>query len=245
MDAINQITKVRVPDPTSPEGFKDVAIVDWSWRPLYSTLDILDGATDQQLFTFNYADGDNVSSSQNIVTAGAQRSATLTDCNNSSAGEMPAEEEFLVYAISIEVFRWTLSGTTYSHYNAAEPIGNAPNIGTLQWMLITSLTVSQKDYFQAGMGWFPTGYGPWIAPANTAGAALTYASNGFPSREAIDRAPVPVHIGGTEKFSVNFTNAGLAGANTITFDDDAGSEQSTRVYSLRTHLVGLHKRPAA
>src|SRR4030066_1454791 len=91
---LNQITKVRMADGT------DVAIVDWSWHPLYSTVDTLSGWNDEQVRLFTYTEGDQVarSSNVNVVTT-----ATLKHTNITSASEMDALEEMLVYSMCVEM----------------------------------------------------------------------------------------------------------------------------------------------
>jgi hypothetical protein len=240
-DTINQITRVRLPDGT------DVAIVDWSWRPLYSTLDILAGATDQQMYMFNYAQGDNVSASSNI-TAAQLRTATDTDCNNSQAGEMDAVEEYLVYAMAVEAYQFSFESAAYNIDGPGLPMIRAGNLALLHAKTILELEVSQKDYFKASVGWFAAGFGVNAVGVGTpaANAIVTYATNGTPNRNAIDRAPVPVHIGGTEKYRVILHNKGQGiGSNALDFrSDTAGASDTDALVRLRCNFVGLHKRPA-
>lgn len=235
-DPINQITKVRLANG------QEVAIVDWQWRPLYSTVDMLSGMSDLELPAFNYSEGDQVSASANVPNA-ARRTATLRDTNASQASEMPSEEEYLVYGLAVELYQLDLSNGSYVYSTAGAPMPNAPNVALLHERIILELEVSQKAYNQASLGWFAAGFGPSAAVVGPAAAAVrSYATNGAPSRDAIDRSPMPVHIGGTEKFRVIFNNPGGAA---IDFVSDAGAPVSTTIMRARVNFIGLHKRPAA
>ena len=237
-DTLNTITSVRLPNGQT------VGIVDWSWKPLYSTVDMKSGLTDLEMYAFTYGQGDNVSMSSNFTSAQV-RTATLNDTNISATSEMSSTEEMLVYAIAIETYQFTLSGDNVDITLTGQPVPNAPNMGVLHSRLIVELEVSEKAYYQASYGWFAAGFGPNIgaayAPAAVA-AARSFATNGLPSRDAIDRSPVPVHIGGTEKYKLIFHNPQ---ASAIQFYDDEASAESTYVVRSRANLVGLYKRPVA
>lgn len=234
VETLNQITKVRLPSG------KEVAIVDWSYRPLYSTLLTLSGWTDQELSWFTYSRGDSIACSQNLITAGGQFNSTITTTNISSAAEMDAMEEYLVYAMSLEFYQLTFSGGSYGLV-AGGPLPNAPNVAKIH-QLIVELEVSEKAYYQASAGWFTAGFGPTIWGTNAVAAARTYAVNGLPSAEAIDASPVPVHIGATEKYRGILYNEG---GNAINYVDDANATVATAVLFLRLNFRGLHKRPSA
>lgn len=233
---LNQITKVRLPDG------QEVAIVDWSYRPLYSQLDTLSAWTDQELAMFNYGNGDIVSASQNLITAGGQRNATLSQTNITTPSQMDALEEYLVYAMSVEIYYSSFSQGEYSNALAGQPLPNLTMVAAIH-TLILELEVSEKAFYQASVGWFAAGFGPFgvVDSIAAVGAGRSYASNGLPSAEAIDASPVPVHIGGTENYQVLLHNPGGA---TITYRDDDGVAIPAAVISLRTNFRGLHKRPA-
>lgn len=229
-DPINQITKVRLANG------QEIAIVDWQWRPLYSVVDLLSGMTDIQVPAFNYSEGDQVSASSNVSSA-ARRTATLRDTNISAPSEMPSEEEYLCYGLAIELYALTLSGSTYANI---APLPNGQNVTLLHERMIVELEVSQKAYFQGSLGYFPAGFG--AAVAATGDTLRTYATNGSPNRDAIDKSPVPVHIGGTEKYAVILHNPG---GSAIDFVSDAGAAAVTTLMRARVNFIGLHKRPAA
>lgn len=231
--AVNQITKVRMPDGA------EVPLVDWSHRPLYSSIYILHGATDQEFRAFNFVESGQVSMSANF-TAAQQLTATLAHTNISGANEMDATEEFLVYAIRVEMFQWILSGDVITNTEAGLPIPAAPNVAFAGAQLILELEVSEKAFPQAGINWFTAGMGP-VVMATAAAAARTYANNGLQSREAVSDLVIPVHLGGTEDYSVIVHSP----AGQVTWMTDAGGEDSDAVIQMRIYLDGLHKRAVA
>lgn len=237
-DTLNTITKVRLPDG------QQVGIVDWNWKPLYSTVDLLSGFTDLELYSFTYGKGDNVTMSSNF-TAAQQRTATLKDTNISSTSEMSSTEEMLVYAISLEVYEMSLESDDVVVAGAGGPIPKAANMGITHERLIVELEVSEKAYYQASFGWFATGFGPFVGAAYgtpAANAVRTFANNGLPSIDAVDRAPVPVHIGGTEKYKLIFHNP-LGSA--VDWVDEDGAADATAVIRVRANFRGLYKRQVA
>jgi len=235
-ETLNQLTKVRLPSGD------EVAIVDWSYRPLYSSIYTLDGWTDQELDWFTYSIGDQVTFSQNLITAGGVFQATIEQTNLATASEMDALEEYLVYAMSIELYEIGFTGGVYTYAGPGTPIPNIAAVSLLNTKIV-ELEVSQKATFQASLGWFTTGFGPYFQLDSIAPVAggRSYATNGLPSAEAIDASPVPVHIGGTEKFrGILYNPGGVA----IVYRDDDGNETSTSVVWLRLNFRGLHKRPS-
>lgn len=240
---INQITKLRMPDGA------EVAIVDWSWRPLYSTAFIADGATDREVRLFTYARGDTVKTTTNLASA-ARPSATRLHTNVAEGSEMDATEEMIVYAIQAEVQQWladaNIDGSTETAVNPDNARSNgipvAGLLGELNSLFILELEVSQKPYFQAGFAWFSAGFGPHLAMSQAGGTddLTTRGNHGFPTREAVDQAPVPVHLGGTEKYAVKLLNPD---GRTVDFRDDAGTVDDDAVAFVRVYLTGLHKRP--
>lgn len=241
-ESINQPTKIRMADGA------EVAITDWSWRTLYSCIDILSGATDEQIAAFSYSLGQNVKASSN-VGANQLRTATLKDTNlDSGESKMPAEQEFICYAIAVQVeqFIYASNATGEAAYTVAAPalpVPTAGNLAVATSRLTVSLEVTQKDFFQNKLGWFSAGGGPLVsANGNAAAAIRTYASNGLPTKQAIDTSPVPVHIGGTEAYAVLFQNGEGSAINWV---DEAGSTSATVVLRFTPSMIGLHKRPSA
>jgi hypothetical protein len=241
-ESINQPTKVRLPDG------REVAITDWSWRTLYSCVDILSGATDPQLPAFSYSLGQNVKASNNVAST-ALRAATLQDTNlDAGESKMPAEQEFICYAIAVDVqqFVYADNQTGEAAYTVAAPALPVPTAGNLAYAMLrlsVSLEVTQKDFFQNKLGWFSSGGGPLVsANGNAAAAIRTYAANGLPTKQAIDTSPVPVHIGGTETYAVLFQNGTGAAINWLS---EAGATDATAVLRFTASMIGLHKRPSA
>ncbi|MCR4339263.1 MAG: hypothetical protein NUW01_05165, partial [Gemmatimonadaceae bacterium] len=102
------------------------------------------------------------------------------------------------------------------------------------------LEVTQKDTFRGPLGMFPPGFGA-MAHGSDVGSGRNYGQQGTPSRDAVDMAPVPVHIHGTEKYAVILHNDS---GRTIEYYDDEGGALNSDVLRLRIHLVCLHKRAA-
>ncbi len=243
-ESINQPTKIRLPDGG------EVAITDWSWRTLYSCIDVLSGATDPRIDAFSYAQGDNVKTSQNIANNPATlRTATEKDTNlDSGSQKMPAEWEYICYAvvIDIEQYIYDSQGTGEDAYTVAGPglpMPNLPNVKYAMARLNVALEVTQKDFYINKLGWFSAGQGPFTSVSGGAGGALrTFANNGLQSKDAIDASPLPVHIGGTETYAVYFQNGDGTALNWL---DEAGAPVPTTVLRFFSSMVGLHKRPTA
>lgn len=241
-ESINQPTKIRLPSG------EEVAITDWSWRTLYSCIDVLSGATDPRLDAFSYAQGDNVKASSNIGTT-QLRTATEKDTNlDSGAQKMPAEWEYICYAIAINVEQYGYDSQetgeeAYTTAAASLPMPTIGNLALAMARLNVALEVTQKDFYSNKLGWFSSGQGVFGTASGGAGGALrTYANNGLQTKEAIDASPLPVHIGGTEVYSVFFQNGDGFALNWV---DEAGATAANTVLRFFASMIGLHKRPAA
>lgn len=243
-ESINQPTKIRLPDGG------EVAITDWSWRTLYSCIDVLSGATDPRIDAFSYAQGDNVKTSQNIAaTPATLRTATEKDTNlDAGAQKMPAEWEYICYAVAIDIEQYVYNNqntgeAAYTVAAAGLPMPNLPNVKVAMARLNVALEVTQKDFYINKLGWFSAGQGPFVATSGgNAAAVRTYANNGLQSKSAIDASPLPVHIGGTETYSVYFQNGDGTALNWL---DETGATVATTVLRFFASMVGLHKRPSA
>lgn len=239
--AINQITKIIFPDPMSPEGFQEVALTDWSDRPLYSMADLFSGFTDEEIRLFSYNEGQNVVNTANMTD---ERQATLVDTNISAQSELDTTENFLLYAIALEVFEWQYSEQagvgTFTIPNGGN-MPTAPNQMVLHNRLICELDVSGKPFPQAGFGWFAQGFGPTFGAVFGDAATLrTFANNGNPTAEARYMQSIPVHIGGTEDYNLLLINSPGTAVNFVT---EAGATDANRLMQVRAYLVGLHRRP--
>jgi len=250
----SQITQIRLPSG------KLVSIVDWTDRPLFSTIDLLSGFTDNEIDAFTYIVSDQVASSENITT---RRVATERDTNISTPGGMASTEEILIYNIKVEPFAFKANNSTpgdsslWTMGSLGAPIPEPQNLAILSWFSLLRLEISQKIYAEAGLAYFSTGFGQYTpsiaagaqanAPA-TAGRALS--GLGFPSAEAVRSFVIPHHIGGQEKYRVTLTVPdGTFGAdgNGVHFRDftTTAAASTTSVLSLRILLEGLYKRPVS
>lgn len=242
---LNQITKLRLPDG------KEVAFVDWQDKPLFSTIDLLDGMTDTELDAFTYAKGDAVTASSNAT---ARRTATDNDTSRETPGSMSSTEEMLVYAIKPEVLELQVSTagdlTTLGFLQGGQPTTRPNVIALMSFFFNIRLTVSQKIEQEAPFGYFNTGFGPYVGATgqvNGAGGAVGrgQATNGLPSQEAVRSYAIPVHIGGQEKFRVTLVNErGIPVP--LGADEATPPAQNADVAQIvRLFLDGLYKRPVS
>ena len=246
----SQITQVRLPDG------RNVAIVDWTDKPLFSTIDLLSGYTDQEIECFTYQVSDNVSSSSNITT---RRVATERDTNVATPGGMASTEEILIYNIKVEPFEFQAAeaGTPTpvvvpdANQFAADlpglPVPQPQTLAILNQYSLLRLEISQKIYAEAGVAYFNTGFGPFIAgsragAAPAAGAPLAFANLGLPSAEAPRSFSIPHHIGGQEKYRVVLVNPT---GSTVTFNGSSGAPAARTALTIRVLLEGLYKRPVS
>lgn len=245
---INQLTKLRMPNG------QEVAFVDWSDKPLYSTCDLLNGFSDQQLDLFQYTSGDPVVKSGNISNA---RTSTDLDTNVSSPGSMASTEEMMVYAILPEYFEYTITGTDAA--TRAFGLVNQPQISQralamLQSNLMLVLEVSQKWVVQAGLGYFNTGFGifgqimqssAFVPQAPGAAAMRSTGNAGWPSRDAVRSLAIPAYIGGQEKYRLSLHNPTGAQIPVGSLQIEPNSSVATTMVTARFYLDGLYKRPVA
>lgn len=250
---INQITKFRLPDG------REVAFVDWSDKPLYSSADLLDGWTDAQVDLFQYTAGDPVAKTSNIGTA---RTSSERDTNMATPGAMASTEEMFVYAIRPEIFEYYLADPGQGSYDAStasvfyvnQPQPAARRLAILNASVTVVLEVSQKYMIQAGLQYFNSGMGPFggslqqnagfvfAAPALGLRTAVTH---GYPSQEAVRSLAIPVFIGGQEKWRLSLHNfAGTTVRNGI-LELDATTNDPRIMHTIRMNLDGLYKRPVS
>lgn len=235
---LNQITKVRLADG------REVAIVDWTWRPLYSTIDTLTSWTDLELRAFVYSGGDPITISTNMTV---RETASLMHTNVKTPAQMDSQEEMLVYAIQIEMYLMAegdgaiesdlaVGGLLVSPFN-----GFPGPMSVLHQQCIGELEVSEKEYQQGSIGRFPTGFGVFGSVSTGSDVQIGQNNNGLPSNEAVEMFPVPVHIGATENYAfILYNPQGTA----VVYRDLTGAEIADAVMRLRINLLGLHKRPA-
>ena len=246
----SQITQVRLPDG------RNVAIVDWTDKPLFSTIDLLSGYTDQEIECFTYQVSDNVSSSSNITT---RRVATERDTNVATPGGMASTEEILVYNIKVEPFEFQAdeeepdNATLFATDLPGLPVPQPQTLAILNQYSLLRLEISQKIYAEAGVAYFNTGFGPFIAgsrgnPIGQTSGPTAFANYGLPSAEAPRSFSIPHHIGGQEKYRVVLVNptGETVQFRAPVFNDDGIVPFAPRTaVTLRVLLEGLYKRPVS
>jgi hypothetical protein len=245
--ATQQLTKLRLPNGT------EVAFVDWSDQPLWSSAYMRNGFTDHEVPFFTYAAGEPVTATSNIVAAPV---ATLLDTNISVAGTFQASEEMLVYAIKPEFFFMILNqpslpitSANVTYPNVGGPNPTLSQLKRLFQQLALRLWVSEKVAFEAPLGYFNAGFGPEgqgvaanVVSGNT--SVRSFANNGSPGQYAVRSFALPIHIGGTEKYRVTFTNEIGINGGTVGWADDNGDLSINLCYA-RVILDGLYKRPVS
>lgn len=249
---LNTITKIRLPSGT------EVAFVDWTDKPVFSTCDLAHGFTLQQLDLFAYTEGEQVPSAAPAAGPATARTATKADTNAQAPGSMASTEERLIYSIKPEVF--ALTGVTPQQgqpfdFNAAapatatgDPIPNPVFLGWLNLRLLLRLEISQKFYQMSGFGYYNTGFGVNGAGgtmATAANAGRTYATPGLPSQEAVRGFVVPQYMGGQEAFTVTLANPGGQAVNFGNSENGAVNDNLAAVARIRVYLEGLYKRPVS
>ena len=255
---VNTITKIRLPDG------QEVAFVDWTDQPIWSTCEYEHGATQREMNLFQYVIGDQVPAAAAAGAAAVRRIANERDTNLAAPGSMASTEEMLVYAIKPELFMlyletshdftdWEigLNAGTYSGWPVPTPIC----ITVLNMFLKLQLEISQKVYAQAGFGYFNAGFGIISQGVGGVGnaAGRSYGVNGLQSQEAVRSFVLAQHIGGQEKFRVQLINANgdalLIGnpENVGQNLDGSGIGEVSEEAMVRIHvyLDGLHKRPVS
>jgi len=240
---MSEAVTIRLPDG------REVVLEDWTDKPLYSTLDVLAGATSQEMLLFQYTGGDSVPAYAPVPVT-APLTATDKDTNMATAGGLASSEEFMVYSIRPEVFQLSVEDETHPDFSVpAAPTNGEPTptptfLSIMHMQLLLVLTISEKEYAQAGLGYFNFGGGVYGFAGNTSVRAT--GQKGEPGNEAVRTYAIPQHIGGQEKFKVALQNPpGDAllinlGDGSTEYGDDAKRFARVRVY-----LDGLRKRPTA
>jgi hypothetical protein len=241
----NQFFTMRLPDG------REVAFVDWCDYPLFSTLDVLSGSTDSELFAFTYVVGDVVPSSNNVTT---RRTATENDTNVSTPGAMASAEEMLVYAIRPVYFELdcgsAADATTALERLPYQPTPSLTNLARFQRHFKLELEIAQKVEHEAGFEYYNSGMGVQAQGGQSLSTGTTNRVNGsagVPSQEAVRTFVIPQHIGGQEKYFVRLRNAA---SETLNFCQDPANTgapvtDASLLMQCRIYLDGLYKRPVA
>lgn len=242
-----QITTLRLPNGT------EVEFVDWQDQPIYSTADLLNGWSDEQVPLFTYSIGDPVSATSNVAQ---RRIATKRDTNVSTSGSAAGTEELMIYAIKPEVLALSTDPededdlTTMEPRLLGQPIPQANQLALLNWYSTLRLYVSQKIMHEAGFGYYNPGFGA-SAMGSYGGGSLVSAQRtlgvqGLPSQGAVRSFAIPIHVGSTEKYRVEITNPTAATIEWLDENDSPAPAAITGlVLSVRVNLDGLYKRPVA
>lgn len=245
--ALNQIVKIRYADG------REVALVDWTDTPLYSTIEVRHGATQEEMVFFQYTVGDSVPGFSTPPIP--LRVATERDTNLAVPGAMASTEEFLIWSIRPEVFRLNLAAAPNSDFgDNGVPLGVAdptptPTIKMLDILALRcllELEISQKFYSKAGFGYYNWGAGAF--GSQSCATQVSTAKQGLPSQEAVRRFGIPAHMGGQEKFKLTLKNpAGVALeiGNQEGGCEDAGVADVDRYARIIGHFDGLYKRPTS
>lgn len=240
---MNQITTMRLPDGS------EVAFVDWVDKPLFSSIDVLAGSTDNEISAFTYVVGDPVSGTSNLTT---KRTSTELDTNLSTPGSMASTEEMLVYAIKPQIKEYQLAdastdANTRAFRTLMQPVPSLVRLAVLQAQLNLRLIVTQKVEHEGSLGYYNAGFGPYGSASLQGpdiGSAMP-ATQGLPSQDAVRAYVIPIHIGGQEKYRCQLTNPeGAALRNGITMAASPG-DTATVMHTITIYLDGLYKRPVS
>lgn len=244
-----------------PNG-KEIAFVDWTAQPAWSTCEYEHGATQREMNLFQYVIGDQVPAAAAAGAAATRRIANERDTNMAAPGSMASTEEMLVYNISPEVFMYTLDTShDFTDWDLDDggtftgmPLVTGVAMGMLQMFLKLQFEISRKIFARAGFGYFNAGFGVNVSGSSAAGnaAGRNYATNGLASNEAIRNFSIPQHIGGQEKFRVQLINAngdaleiGNPENNAQNLGPGAGEIDTEAAVRIIIYLNGLHKRPVS
>lgn len=250
-DNLDTIVQVKLPSG------QIVDVVNWSDKPIFSTADLQSGFVTEEVDFFQYVSGREVTSYGSPGNPVIKRTATDADTNLQVPGEMTTQEELLVYAIKPEYFLFVT--TTINDFTtrtfAAGAVGDdgtetcgmpqiTPNaLAILQQQLVLRLNISEKNYAEAGLGYFNTGFG--VSSFNS----LSAANAGIPSQEAVRSYTLPHHIGAQEKFRAQLINpTGLAcdfGVFDALATECERTDRNDVMVTIRLNLDGLYKRPTA
>lgn len=256
---LNQIVQIRMPDGT------EVALTDWSDKPLFASADLGNGFTAEAINLFQVAVGRSVPTAANPALGSVTpRTNTDDDTNVSTQGGMSSTEEFLVYSIRPDVQLYAFDpntfttrvsgGTTVGGINsrAFMPGPTYSALAELNAKLLLELEISNKIYSQAGFGYFNSGFGAMAGITTTsAGLGITPATQGLPSDEAVRSLVIPSHLGGQEKFKLRLRNPtneavwiGKTEATPSVVTGLSGGPDNIMA-TVRVYLDGLYKRPVA
>ena len=244
---LNTITTIRLPDGTQ------VAFTDWSDKPVFSSVELCHGFTQEEIDIYGYTLGDPVPAAPPAGLAAIQRSSTDRDTNLAAPAAMASTEERLIYAIKPEVFYLRTDAPENNQVDMESatavdgtgmPLPGPVFLAQLNRSLLLTLEISRKIFARAGFGYFNAGFGVfgWGNPAE---ATRSYAVNGLPSQEAVRSYVVPHYMGGTEKFRCYLTNPSGLPVNFGNAELAAKDADTDAVARIHVYLEGLYKRPVS
>jgi len=253
--ALNTITQLMLPDG------KVIDLVDWTDKPIFSSLDVQTGFTASEMTLFQYVVGDTVPGFGTGPTT--TRTANERDTNVQAPGSMASTEEMLVYAIKPEVsFFYTddapnvFTSMTFVP-GAGVPIGlplpTAEGLAVLATLLMLELEISQKAFAYASLGYFNTGFGIFVNRPGSTDVSFGSSGNlGLPSQEAVRSFVIPHHIGAQEKYRVNLTNPSTLMGGAVNFglvlvdgEPAIWGLDANIAATIKINLDGLYKRPVS
>lgn len=143
-----QLWKIRLPDG------RTLTPGDWSSTPLWTTVEINDGAI-TPLRGYSYGVG------QYVPGSPGPRKADYADTNmKGSGGTIPENEELLIYKIMIELFRIGPFNTEDSGNDAEPPMTDACDVLKIQRDTLVVMRIAEsKEYLRAPLGFLPAGMG--------------------------------------------------------------------------------------
>jgi len=230
-----QIDKVRLPDG------RVIRPTEWSSTPLYSVVEINDGAI-TPLSAFSYGLGGDVPGSV------GPRKATIADTNIQGDGSvLPENNELLLFSIMVELFTGVETEADFETNNEAgfadAPLVSARNVARLQRDTQLVLRIANtKRYADHPLGLYPASMGV----QHTIGGAQNslfnptlIGSNGSPNTYDNREFATPHHVAPGEAFEVTleFPNGQVNG---LELGDDTGARIRARIYA-----DGLRRRPVA
>jgi hypothetical protein len=232
-----QIHKVRLPDG------RTVRPTEWSSTPLYSTVEIAEGAL-TPLQGFSYGVGGEVPGS-----VGPRRSNARDTNMNGEGGVLQENEELLLHSIMVEFFAApSVAADFIANADAGQPTPpevSARNIARIQRDTRLVLRIANtKEYAAHPVGFFPAGMGTEItngaARLVAADSPILSGSNGGVNSYDNREFATPHHVGPGEAFEItlDFPFGSVTGL-------DMGDDSTDGRIRARIYADGYRRRPVA
>lgn len=236
-----QVWKVRLPDG------RVVRPTEWSSTPLYSTVEIGAAAPQPELQAYGYGLGGEVPGS-----FGGRKSTDADTNMRGDGGQLPENEELLLYSVMMELF--VIPNSLVDFWPNAEfgtpdpPEVSALNVQRFQCDTLFTLVIAEtKDYFDHPVGFFPASMGVHhitsaARPINVGAPGaniIVGASHGSPASFDNRRVATPKRIEGGQVY-VGIFRFPQGSIRNLNFGGDANARLRVRVYS-----DGYRMRPVA